>query len=521
MTTSSKLSEGVSEVLAGWAVANMASSETNVEAYDALVERSTRSYSGVHVTHRTATNLAAVWQAVTQISGDMAKMPLELYSRDGSGSQGPAINHPAYYRAKHQPNDEMTAVKFWRRVMQHALLWGNAYIWVQWAANHVPRAMVPLLPDRTWPERIDGNLYYATEVDGRVKVLDYLSVIHIEGIVDQDGQKGLDPTVDARDSWGLALARMGFAARFFRNGGRVGGILELPASTPKPIRDKVESGFRRVYENSDEAFRTVVLRDNAKFHAAQHTFEDTQMVEASREATRDIARWFNLKPSRLGEEGGQSYNSKAEDNRDYLDTTLSPWMAQIKAECERVLLTEQQRRREQYWFRWDTRALLQMSMLDRYRGYEIGIRSEFMSPNECRELEGMNRYDGGDRYGNPNINPSPAAHLELLETTAKKVLRVVAGKRARCSKAPNQAWLQSQIQMVAGALRPAVHAYTSVFGGDSSEITTAVSTHLVGQYAADADAFGAVPAIDKLDYAEIIQGSLACGATPLITSLSA
>ena len=504
--TSLKYSDGVSEILAGWPVSVMASAETDLAAYDALVERGSRSFAGTDVTHRTATHLGPVWQAVTQISGDIAKMPLELYRRDAKGSQGQALAHPAYYKIKHQPNGEMQAARFWKRVMVHALLWGNAYIWAQWSKNGVLANLVPLLPDRTYPERVDGNLYYATEVDGRAVALDNLQVIHIEGIVDQEGFKGLDPTIEARDSWGLALARMGFAARFFRNGGRVGGNLELPASTPKPIRDKVESGFRRVYENSDEAFRTVVLRDNAKFHAAQHTFEDTQLVESSREGTREVARWFNIKPSRLGEEGGQSYNSKAEDNRDYLDTTLSPWMSQIKAECERVLLTEPQRRREEYWFRWDTKTLLQMSQLERYQGYEIGIRSEFLSPNEARESEGMNHREGGDRFGNPNINP--AAHVALLNTIARKAMAELAGKRGAFNHKPTMAWTETQIDKLQNTFTPAVQAYASIFGGKPEMIANRVATRLVVQYLADTDSTSPITALHQLDCDQIIQGAL-------------
>src|SRR3990172_7347614 len=113
--TSLKYSDGVSEILAGWPVSVMASAETDLAAYDALVERGSRSFAGTDVTHRTATHLGPVWQAVTQISGDIAKMPLELYRRDSKGSQGPALNHPAYYRCKHQPNEEQQAGRFWTR----------------------------------------------------------------------------------------------------------------------------------------------------------------------------------------------------------------------------------------------------------------------------------------------------------------------------------------------------------------------------------------------------------------------
>ena len=85
----------------------------------------------------------------------------------------------------------------------------------------------------------------------------------------------------ARNSWALGLAQEKFQSKFFANGGRIGGILELPLGMPKPSRDQLEEGFRKSYEGADNPFKTVVLRDNAKFHAAQQSPEDAQLVDAS------------------------------------------------------------------------------------------------------------------------------------------------------------------------------------------------------------------------------------------------
>jgi phage portal protein BeeE len=38
------------------------------------------------------------------------------------------------------------------------------------------------------------------------------------------------------------------------------------------------------------------------------------------------------------------------------------------------------------------------SMKDRAEFYRNMINSEVLSPNECRELEDMNPYDGGNEY---------------------------------------------------------------------------------------------------------------------------
>jgi hypothetical protein len=40
--------------------------------------------------------------------------------------------------------------------------------------------------------------------------------------------------------------------------------------------------------------------------------------------------------------------------------------------------------------------------MERYAAYQIGISSRILNANECRSLEDLNPYQGGDAYENPN-----------------------------------------------------------------------------------------------------------------------
>ena len=126
------------------------------------------------------------------------------------------------------------------------------------------------------------------------------------------------------------------------------------------------------------------------------------MVEASESQVRQVARWLNLAPSKLGLSDSVSYNSKAEDNQDYLDSTLSIWLALIASECNSKLLSEEEK--ATHFFEHNTAALLRMNTLQRYQVYEIGIRTRILNPNEARSKENMLPYDGGDAYENPNTS---------------------------------------------------------------------------------------------------------------------
>lgn len=375
--------------------------------------------SGVSVNHSTALGLAPVWQAVGLVSGGVARLPLNVYRRRpdiGEDARELAKGHPLSRILRTQPNDEEDGFKFWRRAMVHALLWNNAYIYVERQVSTradklilqtgVPQALLHLLPDRTVPERINGTLYYTTEVDGELVALPASDVLHVEGISVQ-GLADCDLVKSARNSIAKALAREKFESKFYRNGGRVGGILELPIGMPKAARDTMEEGFRRSYEGSDNPFKTVILRENAKFHAAQTSPRDTQLVEASEADVRQMARWFNLPPSKLGLSDSVSYNSKEEDNAGYLDDCLTPWLLGIQGQCNSKLLSPDEQ--GEYFIEHNTRAILRMRMGERFAAYQIGIQSRILSPNECRAWENLLPYEGGDEYENPNTSSPDSA----------------------------------------------------------------------------------------------------------------
>jgi HK97 family phage portal protein len=356
---------------------------------------------------------------VSLISGGVARLPLNVYRRlpnVGDDARELARQHPLQRIVRSQPNSEEDGFKFWRRFMVHALLWNNGFVWIEREASTTvgqaiiqsgaPVALWHLLPDRTRAERVNGRLWYVTEADGKLWALSAEDVLHVEGISVQ-GMADCDLVKSARNSIAKSLAREKFEAKFYRNGGRIGGILELPLGMPKGARDTVEEGFRKTYEGADNPFKTVILRDNAKFHAAQTSPKDTQLTEANESDTRAMARWFCLPPSKLGLSDSVSYNSKEEDNAGYLDDCLTPWLLGIQGQCNAKLLSEQEQ--GEYFLEHNTRAILRMRLGERFTAYQIGIQSRILSPNECRSWENLLPYEGGDEYENPNTSSGAVA----------------------------------------------------------------------------------------------------------------
>lgn len=292
--------------------------------------------------------------------------------------------------------------------MVDALLWNNAYAYIDYDGAGRVKRLILLNPDRTNFEWIGGNPWYVTEYDnGQLKNLYPWEVLHVRGLC-PTGKQAPKFIEYARNSIGLGLAQQKFTSKFFANGARVGGILELPAGMPKPARDTVEEGFKKSYTN-DNPFATVVLRESAKFHQAQNSPTDAQMVEASQDQVRMIARWFNIAPSLLGVPGGVVYKSDQEAKQNLYDFTIRRWLTKIASECRLKLITPSRQAVE--YFKHDVTELTAMDPLQQAQVDEIYIRSRVVNPNQVRMRMGWLPYDGGDEFSNPNTS-SPMAQQQ-------------------------------------------------------------------------------------------------------------
>lgn len=472
-------------------------------AYEALAGGS-HSAAGVSVTHEGSLALSGVHQAVSLISGDVCKLPLYPYARLPDDDRQIDTKHRAYFAVARRANLEKSARQFWRDLMTHALLWTNGYGYISLRAGKWE--MYNLLPDRTAPEWVKvpdatggyrSQLIYVTEVDGKIEHLLPSQVIHVRGI-SLDCTVGADLVRFARDEWGLALAQRNFQSKFFKNGARMGGTLELPAGMSKPAKDNVEEGFRKSYEEGDNPFKVVILRESAKFHAGQVTPEQSQLTDSRDQEKREVASFFNIPPSKLGIRDSVSYNSFEQDNLSYLYGCLDHWLGTIDDECDMKLLTDAELRGDTHYFEHNVSKFTRVDYKTQNEVLEIQRRNEIINANDWRKKLNMpKRTDpDGETYINPNTKSAPLAgdakptagqpqpkskneHRALLvdcAARAAKRLKHYATDEARDFKRLC-AWIGSNATKDRAAfdadMRPAVSAYASVFGGDVTALCDA------------------------------------------------
>lgn len=376
--------------------------------YEDLFSGGRQSEAGIPVDADKALSIAAVWQAVTMISADVSLCTPNVHVRSDDAEIDE--KHPAQWVIAYEWNNETPQDEGWERLMLHTLLWGNGYAYISRKNRRsAPEAMFNLLPDRTTPARMpNGDLFYITEVDGNLEDLYADEVFHLKGPSCRN-DLAYDVVAKARDAWGLALAAQGYSSRFFANGSQSAGILEVPAGWTETAAKNLEEGFSKRTSGRDNWFRTVILREGAKFHSVTIDAQKSQLRELREDQVRETARFFNIPPAMLGVEDSVSYNSHEQARLAYKQQCIAHWLKRVRGQAEMKLLSPEERRDQSRYIEHNTTKLVETDAKSMAEILQIERNGEIISANEWRRKINMpKRKDpGGDEYINPNTKSAP------------------------------------------------------------------------------------------------------------------
>ena len=363
------------------------------------------STAGKAVNERSAMQMTAVYACVRILSEAIAGLPLHLYKYGCDGSKEKAVEHPLYFLLHDEPNKEMTSFVFRETLMTHLLLWGNAYAQVIRNGKGEVIALYPLMPNRMEVNRTDkGQLYYqyttssddAPTVEGSTAVLMPEDVLHIPGL-GFDGLVGYSPIAMAKNAIGLAIATEEYGAKFFANGATPSGVLEHPGTIKDPQR--VRDAWMSQFSGSRNAGKVAVLEEGMKYTPISISPEQAQFLETRKFQINEIARIFRVPPHMVGDLEKSSFSNIEQQSLEFVKYTLDPWVIRWEQSLQRTLLSSEEKKR--YYFKFNLEGLLRGDYASRMTGYATARQNGWMSANDIRELENLDRIPdelGGDLY---------------------------------------------------------------------------------------------------------------------------
>jgi HK97 family phage portal protein len=362
------------------------------------------STSGKTVTERSAMQMTAVYSCVRILAEAIAGLPLHVYRYNSDGGKEKAIDHSLYLILHDEPNPEMSSFVFRETLMTHLLLWGNAYAQIIRNSKGEVVALYPLMPNKMSVDRDEnGQLYYQylrsiDEVGGKSEtvILKPTDVLHIPGL-GFDGLVGYSPIAMAKNAIGLAIATEEYGAKFFANGAAPSGVLEHPGTIKDPQR--VREAWQSQFGGSQNSGKIAVLEEGMKYTPISISPEQAQFLETRKFQINEIARIFRVPPHMVGDLEKSSFSNIEQQSLEFVKYTLDPWVIRWEQSIMRTLLTPEEKK--SYFVKFNLEGLLRGDYQSRMNGYATARQNGWMSANDIRELENLDRIPaeaGGDLY---------------------------------------------------------------------------------------------------------------------------
>lgn len=364
--------------------------------------------SGVRVNEEVALTYSACWCATRVLCETAAGLPLLLYERTDDDGREVARDHPLYTILHDQPNPEMGSMAFREGRTHHQVNWGNGFAEIEWDSVVPERrsrvlALHPIHPSRVSPldpaneEYRSGYRYAVANDDGTAALLKPDEMLHVPGVIPEDGIWAKGVIRYARESLGSSLATERHVATSFGPGNLPRGVLFLPGS---PARDpEARKALRKEWKEvhgSATAADIAILPAEGKFEKFDFSNEDAQFILTRQHNVEEVARWYRVPPHLIMHLLRSTYSNIDQQSIEFVIYSLLPWLRRWEEQINLKLLLPRERKR--YYAEHQVAGLLRGDLGSRFAAYVQAIQNGFMSINEVRRLENMNPVPGGDKY---------------------------------------------------------------------------------------------------------------------------
>lgn len=339
--------------------------------------------------------IATVFRCVNLLADSVANLPMQ-YMRIKNGIYVEDKASRLHYLLNVQPCEYMSAVDFWRQIVQYLLLNGNAYIVPVYAGSpEVAELRIPH-PTTVAHDTINNKYTIADVSAGVSGTYDESEIIHLKNI-SQDGKHGLSTLGFARVALDITSTGNIETLNRFKNGGNVRGIVGNDASV-RGFGQYQDSEMQKAAVEMDNRFRSgeriVAVPGQVQFTALSMSSTDMQFLETRKFSVREICRFFGVHPSFVFDDTSNNYKSAEMANVAFLSNTLNPILRKIENELHRKLIAPGLCCKRMFQF--DRRGLYACDLDSKIKYQAQTIAAGLYTVNEWRREENKPEVEGGD-----------------------------------------------------------------------------------------------------------------------------
>lgn len=343
----------------------------------------------------TAQKIADVFACVNLKANAMAILPIKLYIITEKGKEEHK-SHTLCRLLRKEPNPNLTAFEWKKMISQDLDLRGNHY--AQLIKNGLGEivAIYPLKADLM-------TVSYILKNNNKEKIYNYNGtlisadrILHLIDIPDSEGLVGISRIAYARNTLEFANNAATHGNKLFRNLSTPSGAFSHPTELSSNAFDRLKESLENKYTGLENSGKPLLLEGGLTFTPISISNSDSQWLESRKLNRENIGAIFGVPASMLNDSTATSYGNLEQKYLEFQTNTILPVLIAIEEKSEQKLLTKKEKETLIIKFKLDALLRADAKTKGEYYKNMWGIGS--MSPNEIRNNEDMNSYDGGDNY---------------------------------------------------------------------------------------------------------------------------
>lgn len=376
--------------------------------------------AGEIINETTCLTIPAILHGIRLYGQVLGSLDWDLIQHSEDGKKI-ARSHPIHRLLHDEPNEFMNASSFREVMIGNSFIYGTSYAYIEFNGNQRATGLIPLLPDRTYPVRKNGEFYYETEVNGAKQKLQPYETFNCMGFT-LNGLTGVRLIQTMRETLGLTKAEETFAASYFGNGCNLGGTAEYGAG----LSEEAKRNLREQTDNRSglgNAFRILFFEEGTKFTQATINAEAAQLIASRTFQIDDLARALGLPPHMLYSLARSTNNNIEHQGIEAINLALKPVANRICQEANRKLLYESERGIFETVI--DLKPLARGDEKTQAERDQIRFNCCAITPNEIRANDGRNPIAGGDQLfinvATQPLNMMIALSLQKLAASQQEI----------------------------------------------------------------------------------------------------
>lgn len=328
------------------------------------------------MTKKEALQIPTVASCIDIIAGTISSLPIKLYRQNGDKTEEIKSDRRLYL-LNNDTGDTLTAKQFWRALLTDYYLDKGGYAYINKSMgsfkslHFVSREHISAIKNEH-PIFKDYDLYVH---DKRYLPYEFFKILRKT----TDGCTSTSIIEESRLIMTVAYDELVFEKNLVKRGGQKRGFLQTEKKLSRENFEKLRCAFKKLYNDKDE--NVVVLNEGIKFQEASNTSVEMQLNENKETNSNEISKLFGVPISII------KGNATQNDVDNYIKFCITPLINDIECSLDRDLLLEAEK--EDHYFAFDTKELTRGNIKERYEAYEIGLRNNFLQPDEVRDKEDL------------------------------------------------------------------------------------------------------------------------------------